>query len=113
MVDQFIPNTLEMTLYIEPPDRSGLVHVVLATLALYENDNPIWFEHPSGRAVDCVAIPVIYPPDLNFKSVAMNRHDWDQRLEAEAGMECFIIGYPKGLTGAATTPIWKRASVAS
>lgn len=113
MMDQFIPNRLEFTFYREPPEKPGMLHVVPATVELYESDVPQWLEHPDGRSIDCVAIPVDIPDEVGFRSVAMNRHQWDDGLAAEVGMECFIIGYPKGLTGAATTPIWKRASVAS
>jgi hypothetical protein len=28
-------------------------------------------------------------------------------------MDCFILGFPENLIGAANTPIWKRASIAS
>ena len=34
-------------------------------------------------------------------------------MEAEAGMDCFILGFPEGLFGAAFTPIWKRGSIAA
>ncbi|SCW40613.1 hypothetical protein SAMN02927900_01448 [Rhizobium mongolense subsp. loessense] len=28
------------------------------------------------------------------------------------GMDCFVVGYPLGLTGRVATPIWKKASIA-
>jgi hypothetical protein len=37
----------------------------------------------------------------------------EQRLEAAVGMDCFILGFPEGLFGAAFTPIWKRGSIAA
>jgi hypothetical protein len=113
MMDQFIPNKLEFTYSREPPEKPGMVHVVAVALDLYADDVPQWLEHPLGREIDCVAISLNFSASHNFKSIAMNKHSWDVDLEAEVGMECFIIGYPQGLTGAATTPIWKRASIAS
>jgi hypothetical protein len=34
-------------------------------------------------------------------------------LRAEAGLDCFILGHPEGITGPVFTPVWKRGSIAT
>jgi hypothetical protein len=80
---------------------------------LYKDGEPIWMEHPNRRAVDCAAIPFDLPKHENLQISAINRLDWQKDYRPRVGAECFVIGYPKGLAGAAETPIWKRASIAT
>lgn len=113
MSGAFFPNRIQFSYCRSANDASEMFYFDTATVDLYRGDFPQWLEHPLGREVDCVSIPVSFPDDLGFKSVPMNRHSWQDALTAAIGMECFIIGYPKGLTGPGATPIWKRASIAS
>jgi hypothetical protein len=83
---------------------------------LYEDaDNtiPIWFEHPThGGIVDAVAFPVseavktaIVPandPKLNLLNTGLY-----------PGLDVFILGYPRGLSGGGGFSLWKRGSLAS
>ena len=82
-------------------------------LSLYRGNEPIWFEHDSRNVVDVVAIPLLLEGLPNFANECINTIDQEARLEVCAGMDCFILGFPEGLIGAANTPIWKRASIAS
>lgn len=72
---------------------------------------PLWVEHPAGRQIDLVALPldpdpeiVIYPLDL-----ALARDD----VAAAPAMPVAIIGFPLGLTGPGVLPIWKTGHIAS
>lgn len=73
---------------------------------------PRWIEHPAGKQIDVVALPlhamdgdvVLYPLDLGLAHAD---------IVAEAGMTVFVIGYPLGLSTAGGWPIWKTAHIAS
>jgi hypothetical protein len=60
-----------------------------------------------------VAIPLSVSGLENFANECINTIDQEVGLEVCAGMDCFILGFPENLIGAANTPIWKRASIAS
>lgn len=81
---------------------------------LYENETPVWYEHPvHGHNVDAVAIPLDGLEDT--KIIAANDKD---ALELEdvilrPSLDAYVLGYPLGITGGANFPVWKRASVAS
>ncbi len=113
MMDCFIPNAIEFTYFFEPAEMPGMIGSDKATIHLYADEVPQWLEHPKGRHVDCVAIPLPILPEMRFRNMPMNSHDWVGSLTPTIGEECFIIGYPKGMAGSANTPIWKRGSIAS
>jgi len=78
-----------------------------------DSDEPLWLEHPRGRVVDVVAIPItddlegeaaLFDLDLNLSQVDM---------EIFPGSECFVIGFPLGLATGSAWPIWKTAHLAS
>jgi len=82
-------------------------------LPLYHNDTPVWFEHSTRSNVDVVAIPLSLNDFGDFANEHINTVDQEMGLEVCAGMDCFILGFPEGMIGAANTPIWKRGSIAS
>lgn len=53
------------------------------------------------------------PGAVHSANLYINELEQEQRLEVEAGMDCFILGFPEGLFGAGFTPIWKRGSIAA
>ena len=83
--------------------------VLSVPIPLYRGDQPVWLEHPLGRSVDCVALLI---PD-NDSVFAVNQNNFDGSLVPYVGMDCFIVGYPKGLMSNGMTPLWKRGSIAS
>lgn len=111
----FIPNKLRITARCAV-SRSGGVTAMQAfesEFELYNNENPIWIEHPQGRAIDCVAVPFDISAFNNFAQRAINDYPFQIDLLPEVGMECFVVGYPLGLKGRVSTPIWKRGSIAT
>jgi len=103
------------------PDEVRIVHHSAERLgswaaraeALYGPDgSPRWLEHPRGRIIDLVALPLesvdtsikIYPFDLSLADVDM---------VAQPAMPVSIIGYPYGLATAGGWPIWKTGHIAS
>jgi hypothetical protein len=72
-----------------------------------------WLEHPLGRLVDVVAIPLpeslqsgidVYPLDLALANVD---------ILATPAMPISVIGYPLGLSTGGSWPIWKTGHIAS
>jgi hypothetical protein len=81
-------------------------------IPLFDGDGrPTWFEHSTRNAVDVVALPFDEPE--GFANTYVNEVDQEATLEASAGMDCFILGFPEGLSGRGVTPIWKRGSIAA
>ena len=107
------PNSVDFNIYREENNfgKVAIAGKTAMSLNLYGViEEPVWIEHPLGRHVDCVALPL----DVESSTVIhVNDYHFDARLNAYVGMDCVIIGYPKGLSADKETPIWKRASIAS
>lgn len=103
------------------PDTIRIIHHSAGRLGtwtlreevLYDAEgNPRWVEHPQGRMIDVVALPleavddqvVLYPLDLSLA---------DTDMIPRPAMPVSIIGYPLGLTTGGTWPIWKTGHIAS
>ena len=82
-------------------------------IPLYCKNEPVWLEHSKRSGVDVVAIPLFVSEFENFANECINTIDQEAGLEVAAGMDCYILGFPENLIGAANTPIWKRGSIAS
>jgi len=103
------------------PDEVRIVHHASARLGawvvrsecLADGDGRIrWLEHPNGRDVDLVALPLlqldaevrIYPLDLTLAAANMI---------PQVAMPVAIIGYPYGIATGIGWPIWKTGHIAS
>jgi hypothetical protein len=85
-------------------------------LKLYADDEhyrPIWWEHPNHRfTIDAVAIALAElattkAVPANAESLALDK------LSLTPGMDVFVLGYPRGISGGGRFPLWKRGSIAS
>jgi hypothetical protein len=74
---------------------------------------PVWYEHPKhGHKIDVVVTPIDLPqevaicpandPKLNLSAVLLR-----------PSLDVFVLGFPKGMSGGAKFPVWKRGSIAS
>jgi hypothetical protein len=99
-------------------DELGLVlynqegNLIKISLNLYDNDEPLWFEHPSFlEKVDVIAIPLL---DRRGEShPIINKIGFiDQNITVGFNTKLSILGFPKGLE-ANGTPIWTDASIAT
>jgi len=71
-----------------------------------------WLEHPTLRGkVDAVAVPVGGLEVTEFKFA--NSTSGVSSMRLMPGMDIFVLGYPKGITGGGRLPIWKRGSLAT
>ena len=106
-----IPNVLRLHYKKWVDETKTVIQSQHINLPLYAGETATWFEHSSRAAVDVVAIPFTEPAEC--ANVYINEVEQEGRLDAAAGMDCFILGFPEGLFGAAFTPIWKRGSIAA
>jgi hypothetical protein len=109
---KLLPNIVRIY-YKQWVDGQSIIRSAHTDLRLYENGTPIWLEHVTRHMVDVVAIPVSKNIFVDFANTPINAVGQEKRLEAHAGMDCFALGFPEGIIGAANTPIWKRGSIAS
>lgn len=103
------------------PDQLSIVHHAAGQLGTWirsietlydENGGRRWLEHPLGRAIDTIALPLrstnqsieLYPLDLSLAETDM---------VVSPAMMVSIIGYPYGLATAGSWPIWKTGHIAS
>lgn len=108
-----LPDTMRIH-YMKWVDRTAkLISSRCVELDLYRQNEPIWYEHPDRNNVDVVAIPLDVRRIEDFANICINDVKQEPRLKVEAGMDCFILGFPEGLIGAGKTPIWKRGMIAS
>ena len=114
-VKTFYPTKLAHQIVFIESDNGGRAVYRVRTLwvDLFKDGRAIWYEHPSGQEVDCVAIPIEIENNVSLQTAPMNEIPLDHKLLPRAGMNCFVIGYPLGLSGPARSPIWKRGSIAS
>lgn len=113
-----IPNNLILhspKLIPKPENASEnqfMVSWVQYELPLYKNDRPIWYVHPEYNSdVDLIAIPLGIDRQ---KTITANAPEHDlEDIILRPSLDVYVLGYPKGFSGGAKLPIWKRGSIAS
>jgi hypothetical protein len=70
-----------------------------------------WLEHPLGRQVDVVALPLSVPANSRVFPLDLTTASFD--LIVRPSEPVSIIGFPLGLTAGGKFPIWKTGHVAS
>ncbi len=71
-----------------------------------------WLEHPDGRAVDVVALPLTEADSaIRFYPIDLGLADFDMLVQV--AMTVSIIGFPFGLAASGALPIWKTGHIAS
>lgn len=109
----FIPTSLKIHAKILVPVQGGgqAVRSNIVTVPLFFQDKPLWLEHSERHKTDVVALR--FEPFEKIGNLCINSLDHEPRLTVAAGLDCFIVGYPEGLSGPSVTPIWKRGSIAT
>ena len=81
---------------------------------IYENYEPLWFEHPKiGSLCDVVALPMERPQSCpEFMHNAANRIS-PTRIPVEPGCTVFIVGFPRSISVGFGLPLWKSGYIAS
>lgn len=70
-----------------------------------------WIEHPNGRQVDVVALPISNYTDISIYPFDRNLASTDLILFPSEPVS--IVGFPLGLASAGKFPIWKTGHIAS
>ncbi|HXG71667.1 MAG TPA: trypsin-like peptidase domain-containing protein [Gemmatimonadaceae bacterium] len=102
-----IPDNLGVALWkSEGPGWIGI------QVDLYDSEGqPDWFEHPlHGDNVDAVAIEISLPAGV--RGFPINKEEFEA-VPPAPGLDVFVLGYPKGISGGGLLPLWKRGSLAS
>ena len=83
------------------------------TLALEgANAAPTWLQHPRGQDIDvAVALIASLPPASAAYELPRPSERTDMAMTI--AMDCFVLGFPKGISHGEILPIWKRASIAT
>jgi hypothetical protein len=113
-----LPDNFRASLPIKvKKDETTLIGWKDFTVQLYKDPEclkPDWLEHAVHRdRVDVVAIPITDGFEGTAVRFANDANIVDSSVPLSPGMDVFVLGYPKGLTGGGRFPIWKRASLAN
>lgn len=101
------PDELKWNLF-----KKDTMEILTGSVALLENENIKWIEHPMReQGVDIAAVKIRFPDDaLIFSQDMLGLVD---DIELEVGAELFIVGYPYGIAAGDIFPLWKRGTIAS
>ena len=84
---------------------------LIMEISLLQEGKKQWLEHPAGKEVDVVAIPIIPAPNYTIYDLALVLADFDLMIYPSETVS--IIGFPQGITSSGMLPIWKTGHVAS
>lgn len=104
--------TIKAARYVPLRDGHALGWTESTVSLLDEDGQPKWKVHPShGEKVDIAAMEFSTLPS---GVIAVNDQTRDlSQFSINAGMDAFVLGFPLGISGGASLPVWKRASIAS
>lgn len=86
--------------------RAGYLYVLKD-----ENDNPKWKEHPRGKEIDVIALPISLDDQLLYYPLNLEKAGFD--IQIMPAMDVSIIGFPLGLSAHFYWPVWKTWHITS
>lgn len=103
-----VPNTLSVRFHAQ--GKLGVWRAV--DLPLFDEEGTkVWIEHPLGKLIDVVAIPLNTVLGIDIHPLGLELADVD--MVPMPAMPVSVIGYPLGLTAGESWPIWKTGHIAS
>lgn len=108
-----LPTNVEAKLATNISGTNGFT-TVLHKVAIYDNYEPLWFEHPTlGSTCDIIALRMEKPKNVadNFH-FATNRIG-NIRIPVKPGNTVFVLGFPLSISVYIGLPIWKSGYIAS
>jgi len=109
-----LPDRIEVGIPVAQPAGEGLRQIGWhwPTIPLYnDSQQATWHQHPIlGESVDVITIPVA---DIE---AAIPANDESLKLDSirlYPGLDAFVLGFPRAISGGGQFPIWKRASIAT
>lgn len=113
----YTPNLLRIQVNAsrKHPEQEGVLWMKTfeITRDLFEDDEPLWLEHNEGAAIDLAVLPL---PDFDsdtWSVYCLNDEPFAEWWPLSVASDCFLVGYPEGISSVGNTPIWKRGSIAS
>lgn len=84
------------------------------TIAIYDNFEPVWFEHPTmGSKCDIVAIKMEMPNNITQNFHCAANLIGSIRIPVKPGNTVFVFGFPSSISIYIGLPIWKAGYIAS
>lgn len=112
-----VPN--ELVTVVPSHDTSGPVSQLRWSqrrLPLYRNDEmrePLYHIHPTlGERVDLATFPLCGLEETAIVTANSPQHSLN-RIVLRPSLDVFVLGYPRGMSGGAKLPIWKRGTIAT
>jgi hypothetical protein len=103
-----IPNALSVRFHA----KGNLGAWKMVDLPLYDAEGKhLWLQHPMGKVIDVVAIPIAAVRDIEVHALDLALADVD--IVPTPAMPVSVIGYPLGLAAGESWPIWKTGHIAS
>jgi hypothetical protein len=103
-----VPNRL----VIHHHSMFGLGTWVSKSESLYDEDKPLWMEHPSlGAKADFVALPLTQTSDVRF--FAYDPANVGQPILVGIADPVSVVGFPFGIRSGGNLPVWATGFVAS
>ncbi len=95
-------------------DNVSTVGWVSTEIPLQDNaGNTLWRVHPKRPAVDIASVPVPAGTELDWHVAVNDDLSEYEDFRVTASMDAFVVGFPEGLDGGGSTPLWKKATIAS
>ena len=104
----------KLSSYDREDSPKGSFGIVPFDVSIYQNDEPLWFEHPElCSRCDVIALPLQRPASCpQFMHNAANRIS-GVRIPVEPGGTVFIVGFPRSISVGFGLPLWKSGYIAS
>ncbi len=108
-----IPNKLSIKVpYKEKSNDQSYIQWKTYLLELYEKEKPVWYVHPT--LLEKVDIACIKLRIENTAIVCANDNSLGlEMIRIYPSLDVFILGFPFGMFGGASFPLWKRGTIAS
>lgn len=108
-----LPTFIEAKFY-KKIDEAGSFTTVAERIEIYNNQLPLWYEHPKLKSkCDVVAIKMRRPDfiaeNMNFAANIISKI----RIPIKPGNTVFVIGFPKSISVGFGLPLWKSGYIAS
>ncbi|TET40123.1 MAG: serine protease [Dehalococcoidia bacterium] len=92
-------------------NRLGSWHLKTERLIAASTGNHLWREHPLGRQIDVIALPLSTHEDTRVYNLDISLAQTDLVLSPSEPVS--IVGFPFGIAAAGKFPIWKTGHIAS
>ena len=110
-----IPTFLEAKFFVHNTSiKKDSVVALPHEISLYEDNEPIWFEHPEhGSNYDVVALPMSRPDSCPEEIHQAANRISEVRIPITPGGSVFIVGFPRSISVGPGLPLWKSGYIAS